>query len=76
MTPDERDALLIENSTRLNDLHRALLGNGQPGRIKEIEERVDSLEDSRTRAKGWIAGASAVATMAWAALEYLFHRRS
>ena len=37
-----------------------LLGNGQPGRMTKAEERLTQLEEKKTHAMGWIAGAAAV----------------
>ncbi len=72
--PTDRD-LLIRLDARVEALHRELLGNGQPGRIAVVEERVDSLEQTRDRARGWLAGASAILAAIWGGLEYLIHRK-
>lgn len=63
--------LLVEIYVHIKDL----VGNGQPGRISQIETRIDSLESSRERFRGakWVLGI--MGSVVWAVMEYLFHHK-
>ncbi|MCI0404107.1 MAG: hypothetical protein L0212_11400 [Acidobacteria bacterium] len=50
---------------------RTLLGNGQPGRLREIEARVDKHEALVNRASGIGALVAALLTLLHLGIEYL-----
>ena len=54
-------------------LDRRLYGNGQPGDIRIITERIDAVERNQTRSAAWVAGAVAVLTLIGGAAEFLWH---
>jgi hypothetical protein len=54
-------------------LEHRLYGNGQPGDIDSLDTRITDLEEHRSKAIGWIAGAVAALTAIGAALEFGFH---
>lgn len=41
MTPDQQIEMLIRIDANVTNLQKDLLGNGQPGRIQILEEKVD-----------------------------------
>jgi hypothetical protein len=47
-----------------------LLGIGQPGRLTQIEERVEQHERSVQRVKGFTAAVGALVTLAHLAIDY------
>lgn len=49
----------------------SLLGVGQPGRLAQIEERVERHERSVQRVKGFTAAVGAVVTLAHLAIDFL-----
>lgn len=55
----------IEQGTQLE----TLIGNGQPGRISKIEDRVEGLQAAHNKAKG----AMYVLGSLWVAVEAMFH---
>lgn len=60
---DEVMNILNEQSRALGRLEanlEKLVGNGQPGLIKEMRDDIDDLKISRSRATGYMAGAIAV----------------
>lgn len=48
-----------------------LLGIGQPGRLTQIEERVERHERSMQRVKGFTAAVGALVTLAHLAIDFL-----
>ena len=48
-----------------------LMGIGQPGRLSQIEERVERHERSVQRVKGFTAAVGAVVTLAHLAIDFL-----
>ena len=66
----ERD-LLIRIDARTQELHEIIKGTeSEPG----LRFRVENVEKTVERAKGWGSGAAAVFGVIWASLEYFFHR--
>lgn len=57
MTDSER---LVRVETLVEELVKELRGNGQPGRLDEIDNKVSALEKDSARTKGIYAGVSAV----------------
>ncbi|HMF53983.1 MAG TPA: hypothetical protein VK593_06515 [Edaphobacter sp.] len=49
----------------------SLLGVGQPGRLNQLEERVERHERSVQRVKGFTAAVGALVTLAHLAIDYL-----
>lgn len=47
------------------NLH-SILGNGQPGRLTNLENDVKALSEWKAHSKGWFAGVGAVLTVAGA----------
>jgi len=71
--PSDRE-LLIRLDERVGVIHDELLGTGtedNPG----LKQRVRSLEDTRTHARGWAAGIAAAFMAIWGFLEMLFHHK-
>lgn len=63
MSPEQytelRDAV-IYTKTKTEEMYKRLFGNGQIGVIKEIENRIDVLEDSRSFLSGKWTGVACV----------------
>lgn len=38
MTDDERDSMIVETHTTTKLMHKELFGNGQPGRLPQLEK--------------------------------------
>ena len=53
-----------------------LLGNGQPGRLHELEQRVESHERSMQRLKGLGAAAGGLLTLVHLVIAWLVERHS
>lgn len=67
----ERD-LLIRIDTRVQDLHDIIKGTeAEPG----LRTRVENVEKTVERAKGWWAGIVTIVGTAWAGLEFYFHKK-
>ena len=49
---------LVEVKTLIVDMHKRLFGNGQPGIIKEHNERLSDLEEIKAKGTGafWVLG--------------------
>jgi hypothetical protein len=75
MTSEEFQIHMITEMAVLKTHMLALVGNGQPGRISNIERTLVKHDHSLTRAKGWAAGAACILTVAWGILEWYFHVR-
>ena len=67
----EIKAALATQGQKLDNVERAVLGNGQPGLAQKVEE----LEAHKNRANGALMVLTVVGTGIWGALEYLFHLR-
>lgn len=74
MTSEEFQIHMITEMAVLKTHMMSLVGNGQPGRISNIEKTLIKHDHSLTRAKGWAAGVSCVMAVIWGLLEYYFHR--
>lgn len=74
MTNEEFQAHVIETLASLKTHMEGLVGNGQPGRINLIEEKVTVLGKDISRAKGWAAGIGSAALVVWALVKFLFHQ--
>lgn len=57
----------------VENLNYRLYGNGQPGDIAKIEDRLGIVEHTQTKAAAWLAGAVAVLASIGAGFEFLFH---
>ncbi|MGH9404395.1 MAG: hypothetical protein ACRD3D_01005 [Terriglobia bacterium] len=75
MTDQAFQEHVIDSLARLETDMRALVGNGQPGRVDKIEAEISSLQESRARGRGAIAAigacAAALATAATLLTDYL-----
>ena len=64
----------LETAERLSKTEtqiHSLVGNGQPGEVQKIKDRVSSLENDRWRLTGLVAGAVFVFGVCW---EFIRHR--
>jgi hypothetical protein len=69
------EAQVLADLGELKAQMRSLLGNGQPGRIKELEARVDRHEAYVQRVTGVIAVGTALLSVLHLVLDYLrLHR--
>lgn len=41
MSDETRDEMIIKTYTKLDDLYHTLLGNGQPGKIQNLEVKIE-----------------------------------
>lgn len=67
---DDYLKILTDISSRLGTIEshlETLVGNGQPGLIKEMRDDIDSLKNTRTYGIGFLAGGELV-------LHYVLHR--
>jgi len=74
---DEILAILADQSKAIGRIEGALtqlVGNGQPGLIKEMRDDIESLQLSRSHARGYIAGVTGVLTIAEIGWHYLLHK--
>jgi hypothetical protein len=72
MSNDELLQIISEQSRAIGRIEghlEKLVGNGQPGLIKELQNDVDSLKDSRSHMRGYLAGVTGVIGVG----EILFH---
>lgn len=60
MTPEEFQLHVIDVLARLDENMESLVGNGQPGRVTKLEDKVEALQKERWYAGGVIAGGSAI----------------
>lgn len=58
MDQNEFQDRVIEKLTRLETHMEGLIGNGQPGRITKLEDRIESLDDRWKWSAGVITGVS------------------
>ena len=49
---------LVRIETLLDDLHHTLMGNGQPGKIADLDKDIAELKETHQKIKGaiWIMG--------------------
>lgn len=52
---------------KVSEMHRALLGNGQPGKIRQIEDDLEHLKNYRAHLEGRLRGAYWLAGLVFAA---------
>ena len=62
---------VLEDLSGLKVQMHQLMGIGQPGRLQQLEGRVDCHERNMQRMKGLMAAAGGALTLAHAALSYL-----
>jgi len=67
----EFETKVLEGLTELKTEMRALVGNGQPGRLQLLEKRVEGHERFVQRVGGLGAALAAVLTLCHVAWEYL-----
>jgi hypothetical protein len=67
----EFEKQVLEDLAELKAHMRSLVGNGQPGRVQELEVRVQKHEAFVQRAGGLGAALAALATVVHFALDYL-----
>lgn len=58
--------------TLVEDIHHRLFGNGQPGFIKDSEDRIKSLENYRSYVRGALV---VISMVAGAAITYIVERQ-
>ena len=69
------EAQVLADLSVLKSQMKEVVGNGQPGRISRLENRVFDHEKSVQRLKGMAAGRCAVLTAAHFAIDLLVWRR-
>lgn len=52
MTQDERDELLIRTATIVEGLDKRLFGNGQPGEIDILRDKIDDIKGWKNKVQG------------------------
>ena len=70
------ESQVLSDLAELKAQMRALIGNGQPGRMRSLELRVDEHERFVQRAGGIGALLAVLITLAHAALEFLHLKRT
>jgi hypothetical protein len=70
------ESQVLQELSVLKAQMQQLLGIGQPGRLQQLEARVDSHERAVQRLKGVIAALSALWTAVHLALAYLAEKHS
>jgi len=66
---------LTRMEENLRQLHRELMGDGQPGRLARLEEVVDRLRTEHNHQRGLLAVLSAIISTAVAFVIHLFDSR-
>lgn len=66
-----RDEVLI-GLTELRAGMKSLIGNGQPGRVQTLEEKVNKLENFKAKALGIVTGISLVIGAISAIIHFVF----
>jgi hypothetical protein len=74
-SPNSFESQVLADLAELKTQMRALIGNGQPGRMRALELRVDEHERFVQRAGGIGALFAVLLTLAHAALEFLRLKR-
>jgi hypothetical protein len=67
----EFEAQALADLSVLKNQMNTLLGIGQPGRLTQLEERVEKHERSVQRVKGFVGAMSGVLTIFHLAIDYL-----
>lgn len=70
----EFEAQVLADLSVLKNQMKTLLGNGNSGRIAQIEGRVDQHERSLQRAKGFVVAIGAIFTLIQCMIELLSRR--
>jgi len=70
----EFEAQVLADLSVLKNQMKSLLGNGNSGRISQIEGRVEQHERSLQRAKGFVVAIGAVFTLIQCVIELLGRR--
>jgi len=68
------EAQVLADLSVLKTQMKELLGNGQPGRLTRIEDRISGHERTVQRLKGAAGALGAALTVAHLAIDFLFHR--
>lgn len=71
MTPEQQAEILISMKTTLERMDHELFGNGQPGRLKELDTKIQDLDDKvedHERFKSYIKGSFATLSLIITAL--------
>lgn len=63
---------VIEALTELRRDMKSLVGNGRPGRVEKLEEKVEQLDRFRNRALGIVTGISLVFGLISAIIHFVF----
>jgi hypothetical protein len=71
----EFEAQVLADLSVLKTQMKDLVGNGQPGRVAQIEARLREHERGVQRLKGFSAAFAAMLTVAHAATDIFLHRR-
>ena len=71
---NEFEAQVLSDLSVLKTQINALIGDGNGGRLAELERRVDGQEQNWQRAKGFLAAASVLYAVIEVALETWFRR--
>lgn len=66
----EFEAQVLADLSVLKNQMNTLLGIGQPGRLTQLEERVERHERSVQRVKGFVGAMSAMLTLFHVAIDY------
>jgi hypothetical protein len=66
----EFEAQVLADLSVLKNQMNTLLGIGQPGRLTQLEERVERHEQSVQRVKGFVGAMSGVLTIFHLAIDY------
>ncbi len=67
----EFEGQVLADLSVLKNQMESLLGIGQPGRLTQLEERVEKHERSVQRVKGFVGAMSGVLTIFHLAIDYL-----
>jgi hypothetical protein len=51
-----------------------LVGNGKPGLIQEMRDDIDSLKETRSNTKGYVAGFAGATVIGEGLFHYIMHR--
>jgi hypothetical protein len=66
----EFEGQVLADLSVLKNQMEALLGIGQPGRLTQLEERVDKHERSVQRVKGFVGAVGGILTLFHLAIDY------
>lgn len=68
-----QDSTLSSIKTDVGLLRKELIGNGQPGRLPKLEDKVEDLVAHKNRALGWLSAFALLLTIGLTIFEYLHH---